>query len=174
LKKPFKLDSIFNLSNSLTLSRAPLAFFFLSESVSLRLTALILAMLTDCVDGYVARKTRTTSQLGAVLDPLMDKFFVFFVLIVLFSEGRIELWQSMSMITRDFFLCLFGLYLSIFRLWDNYKYKSIGWGKISTSMQFIILIGLTIGYTFPSFLFTLFILTGSLAFLQLLKLRTSS
>ena len=173
MKKPFKIGSMFSLSNTLTLSRAPLAFFFLVDSVPVRLTALVLSMLTDCVDGYIARKTRTTSQFGAVLDPLMDKFFVFFVLTVLFVEGRIELWQSMSMITRDFFLCVFALYLSIFRLWDNYKYKSIGWGKISTSMQFIILMGLTLGYTFPSFVFVLFILTGSLAFFQLLKLRTS-
>lgn len=162
-----------NLSNILTLLRAPLAFLFLIDSIPIRLSALLLAMFTDSIDGYVARKTQTTSQLGAILDPLMDKFFVFFALSVFFAEGKIELWQAASMITRDFFLCLFGLYLSLCHLWDNYKYKSIGWGKISTSMQFIILIGLTAGYSIPSFVFILFILTGSLAFLQLLKLRTS-
>ena len=164
---------MFNLSNILTLSRAPLAFFFLFESEVIRLLALVLAMLTDCIDGYVARKTNTTSQFGAVLDPLMDKFFVFFVLTVLFTEGKIELWEGLSMLTRDFFLCLFALYLSCFKLWDNYKYKSIWWGKFSTSMQFVILIGLTLGYTFPSSVFILFILAGSLTFIQLLKLRTS-
>ncbi len=164
---------MFSLSNTLTLLRAPLAFLFLIESIPVRLSALVLAMFTDCIDGYIARRNHTESQFGAILDPLMDKFFVFFALSVLFKEGRIELWQACAMITRDFFLCLFAIYLSLGRLWNNYKYKSIRWGKISTSMQFLILIGLTAGYNFPDFVFILFILTGSLAFIQLLKVRTS-
>ncbi len=164
---------MFTLSNTLSLFRAPLAFLFLIESVPVRLSALFLAMLTDCIDGYIARKTKTASQLGAILDPLMDKFFVFFALTILFTEGKMELWQALAMLTRDFSLCLFALYLSLARLWNNYKYKSIQWGKISTSMQFIILIGLTAGYTFPGYIYILFILTGSLAFIQLFKVRTS-
>lgn len=167
------MKRMFTLSNILTLLRAPLALFFLMDNTFLRLSALFLAMFTDCIDGYIARRNQTTSQFGAILDPLMDKFFVFFTLSVLFSEGTIELWQACSMIARDFFLCLFAIYLSLFHLWDNYKYKSIPWGKVSTSLQFIILIGLTAGYTFPNFVFILFILTGSLAFIQLLKLRAS-
>ena len=162
---------MFNLSNFLTLLRAPLAFLFLIENIPVRLLALLLAMFTDCMDGYIARRNRTDSQLGAILDPLMDKFFVFFALSILLKEGKIEIWQACAMIARDFFLCLFALYLSLCHLWNNYKYKSIQWGKISTSMQFIILIGLTIGYTFPNFVFILFIFTGSLAFIQLLKVR---
>ena len=167
------MKRMFTLSNTLTILRAPLAFLFLIESTSIRLTALFLAMFTDCIDGYIARRNQTASQFGAVLDPIMDKFFVFFTLSVLFAEGKIELWQACSMIARDFFLCLFAVYLSLFQLWDNYKYKSIQWGKISTSLQFIILIGITAGYSFPNFVFIIFILTGSLAFIQLLRLRTS-
>ncbi|MBS0628208.1 MAG: CDP-alcohol phosphatidyltransferase family protein [Verrucomicrobia bacterium] len=167
------MKRMFTLSNILTLLRAPLALFFLMDSIPIRLSALILAMFTDCIDGYIARRNQTASQFGAILDPLMDKFFVFFTLSILFSEGKIELWQACSMIARDFFLCLFAIYLSFFHLWDNYKYKSIPWGKVSTSLQFIILIGLTAGYTFHNFVFAIFILTGSLAFIQLLKLRAS-
>ncbi|MBM3199074.1 MAG: CDP-alcohol phosphatidyltransferase family protein, partial [Chlamydiae bacterium] len=81
---------MFSLSNVLTFLRAPLALFFLIDSPPLRLLSLLLAMITDYMDGYIARKTRTTSQFGAKLDPLMDKFFVFFVLTVLFLEGKIE------------------------------------------------------------------------------------
>jgi CDP-diacylglycerol---glycerol-3-phosphate 3-phosphatidyltransferase len=167
------MKRMFTLSNSLTMLRAPLAFLFLMDSIPVRLTALILAMFTDCIDGYIARRNHTVSQFGAVLDPIMDKFFVFFALAILFTEGRIEIWQAGAMIARDFFLCLFAMYLSLFRLWNNYKYKSIQWGKISTSLQFVLLIGLTAGYSSPNFVYILFILTGSFAFVQLLKLRTS-
>jgi CDP-diacylglycerol---glycerol-3-phosphate 3-phosphatidyltransferase len=167
------ITQMFCLSNVLTLLRAPLAFTFLIESVPLRLSALFLAMVSDYMDGYIARKKQTTSQFGAILDPLMDKFFVFFALSVLLTEGKIELWQACAMISRDFFLCVFAIYLSLCRLWNNYKYKSIQWGKISTFLQFALLISLTIGYRFPNFVFVFFIITGSLAFIQLFKLRTS-
>lgn len=167
------MKQMFTLSNTLTTLRAPLALLFLTDSVSLRIFALVAAMITDCIDGYIARRNQTVSQFGAILDPLMDKFFVFFALSVLFLENKLEIWQACSMIARDFFLCVFAIYLSLFHLWDNYKYKSIPWGKVSTSMQFIVLIGLTAGYSFPGFVFALFILTGSLAFIQLLKLRSS-
>lgn len=161
------------LSNILTLLRAPLAFLLLVDSIPVRLSALFLAMFTDCIDGYIARKNHTASQLGAVLDPIMDKFFVFFALGVFLFEHKILWWQACAMIARDFFLCLFAIYLSIFRLWNNYRYKSIQWGKISTTLQFILLIGLTLGYSFPSLLYLSFIFTGSLAFIQLLQLRAS-
>jgi CDP-diacylglycerol---glycerol-3-phosphate 3-phosphatidyltransferase len=164
---------MFSLSNGLSLLRAPLAFLFLSESISLRVTAIVLAMFTDSIDGYLARRSHSTSQFGAILDPAMDKFFVFFVLSVLYVEGKIELWQACAMVSRDFFLCIFAAYLSLADLWSSYKYKSIRWGKVSTAMQFIVLIGLAIGITFPWYVFVIFIVTGSLAFLELIKVRTS-
>ena len=42
------------LSNCLTLLRAPLAFLLLIENVTVRVMAVVLAILTDCIDGYIA------------------------------------------------------------------------------------------------------------------------
>ncbi len=163
-----------SLSNTLSLLRAPLAFFLLFGSVPIRLTAIFLAMCTDCLDGYLARKNRTTSQFGAVLDPAMDKFFVYFALLIFLSERRLEVWEACAMISRDFFLCLFAIYLTCFKSWKNYKYRSIRWGKVSTSMQFICLIGLALGMQIPVYIFGVFVLTGFLAFVELFKIRASS
>lgn len=163
-----------SLSNTLSLLRAPLAFFLLFENVFIRILVVFLAMCTDCLDGYLARKNRTTSQFGAVLDPAMDKFFVYFALSLFITEGRIEIWEACAMIARDFFLCLFALYLSFFKLWHNYMYRSIRWGKVSTSMQFICLIGLALGMNIPLYVFAIFTLTGFLAFIELFKIRPSS
>src|SRR5581483_12415887 len=97
-----------NLSNSLSLLRAPLAFLFLLENTTLRLVAIVLAMLTDSIDGYLARRYQGTTRFGAILDPAMDKFFVLFALVVFVLEKKLLLWQAGAMLSRDFALCLFG------------------------------------------------------------------
>ncbi len=156
-----------SLSNSLSFLRAPLAFLFLVDNVQCRILAIVLAMLTDSIDGYLARKRRLVTRFGAILDPAMDKFFVFFTLSVLLIEGRLETWQAVAMISRDFFLCAFGVYLSLAGHWRAYECKSIRWGKATTVLQFFSLVGLTLSYKFPSYFFCVFILFGLLAFIEL-------
>ncbi|MBY0530266.1 MAG: CDP-alcohol phosphatidyltransferase family protein [Rhabdochlamydiaceae bacterium] len=156
-----------SLSNSLSFLRAPLAFLFLVESSTCRVTAILLAMLTDCIDGYLARRRRAVTQFGAILDPAMDKFFVFFALTVLLVENRLDTWQALAMISRDFFLCVFGLYLCFAGHWRSYTFKAIRWGKATTALQFLVLIGLTLGYRSPWYLYCTFILFGLLAFIEL-------
>lgn len=165
---------MFNLSNSLSLLRAPLALVFLVESPTLRLMAILLAMLTDSIDGYLARRSKTTSRFGAVLDPAMDKFFVFFALAVLFSENRIEVWEALMMVSRDFALCLFGLYLSLSGLWQTYEFRSIRWGKITTALQFFVLVGLTYGYTMPSYLYYSFVAFALFGLYELFQFKKQS
>lgn len=160
-----------SLSNSLSFLRAPLAFLFLIDNIPCRLIAIFLAMLTDSIDGYLARKRQTTTQFGAILDPAMDKFFVFFALGILLVEKKLELWQGCSMVARDFSLCIFGLYLSLAGQWHAYECKSFRWGKVSTALQFIVLIALTLGYRMPSYLYIIFILFGVLAFIELLGMK---
>lgn len=159
------------LSNSLSFLRAPLAFLFLVENTTVRISAILLAMLTDSIDGYLARKRHATTRFGAILDPAMDKFFVLFALIVLFTEARLEIWQGCAMISRDFFVCLFGIYLSLSGYWEKYQFTAIRWGKITTALQFFVLIGLTLGFTFSSYLYGVFILFGMLAFLELWNIK---
>lgn len=160
-----------NLSNSLSLLRAPLAFLFLVENTTLRLVAIILAMLTDSVDGYLARKYQGTTRFGAILDPAMDKFFVFFALIIFVIEKKFVLWQAGAMISRDFALCLFGIYLSISGYWQSYEFRAIRWGKISTALQFFVLIGLTLNVSFSWHIYSVFILFGILALIELFQFK---
>jgi phosphatidylglycerophosphate synthase len=158
---------MFTLSNVLSLLRLPLALFFLSPSTTLRIIAVSLAMFTDSIDGYIARRSKSASKLGAILDPAMDKFFVYFVLAILMSEHHVQTWQAVAMVSRDFFLLLFAVYLIATKSLKNYEYKSIRWGKASTALQFITLICICLDYTIPSSVFLIFILMGSLAFIEL-------
>ena len=126
-------------------------------------------MVSDSFDGYFARKTKSTSKFGAILDPTMDKFFVYFVLTVLFLEKNLQFYQVMMIISRDFVLVLYGIGAIFLRKWSCLHLRSIRWGKITTAMQFLIIIGLTLGYNFSIHVYLLFVLFAILAFIELLK-----
>ncbi len=150
------------LSNALTLLRLPAAFLFIVDNVYVRLGAILLAMLSDGLDGYFARKNRTVSQLGAALDPIMDKFFVFFALGILVATYQLSIWAMLAIISRDFFLFLFGIYLTVTKSWDKYEFKSIIWGKITTAAQLAILVLIVLRVPLPWYVFASFIPLGFL------------
>jgi len=131
-------------------------------------------MITDSIDGYLARRYHSTSRLGAILDPAMDKFFVIFALSVFLGEGKLELWELGAMLSRDVALCLFGIYLSLSGYWQSYEFRAIRWGKITTALQFLVLIGFTFGIIFPWYLYFTFVVFGALALYELLQFKKSA
>lgn len=154
-------------SNVISLIRGPLAFMFLLDSVFYRTLAIILAMVTDCLDGYIARRFQKTSRLGATLDPLMDKFFVFFVVAVFLKENQLQMWEAMALMARDFAILFFGFYLTLRGTWSNFQFRSIWSGKITTTMQFFVLWGLILHIQIPSAVFICFIVLGISALIEL-------
>ena len=163
-----------NASNSLSFIRAPLAFLFLQDNCTIRIIAIILAMVTDSIDGYLARRSQSASRFGAILDPAMDKFFVYFAMIVLFLENKLIPWEIAAMLSRDFFVCLYGLLMVAMGRWKMIVFRAISWGKMTTALQFIILIGVVLDLSFPWYVFFSFAVMGFLAFLELLQTKTST
>ena len=102
-----------NLPNLISLFRIPLALLFFIPSSALRLTLLAIAMLTDGLDGYIARRYGLQTRLGAILDPLTDKFFVLVALFVYYKDPLadrvISPWQIGAFFSRDIALFLFTL-----------------------------------------------------------------
>ena len=160
-------NQLFSLSNMLSIIRAPLALLFLQENSFLRLLAIILAMITDSIDGFVARKRNTVSKFGAMLDPAMDKFFVLFALCVFYYEGSLSFLSIFMLLSRDWALCIFALYLTLTKGWKEYKIRAIRLGKITTALQFIVLIALTFHFILPFYYYFLFVLLGCLALIEL-------
>lgn len=158
---------ILTLSNFLSLLRGPLALLFLIDNPLYRMFAIFCAMATDSLDGYLARRFRMTSQIGAFLDPLMDKFFVFFAVGVFIMEGNLRMWEALALISRDFAVLIFGLYLALRRTWSNFQFRSIWSGKITTTLQFFVLLGLTFHVAIPVYIFWCFIALGILALFEL-------
>jgi CDP-diacylglycerol---glycerol-3-phosphate 3-phosphatidyltransferase len=161
---------LLTISNSLSFIRAPLAFLFLQENTALRLLAIFLAMLTDSIDGYLARRSRSTSRFGAILDPAMDKFFVYFAMAVFYLEGRMNPIEMSAMLSRDFFLVLYGLLMIVCNRWRDIVFRAIRWGKITTALQFIVLIVITLQISVPWLIYASFLVMGLLAFAELIMI----
>ncbi len=73
--------------------------------------AFFLAAVCDGVDGYVARRYNQRSELGAILDPLADKFLLLSAMVLLtidFEDRRalaqMPLWLVGTVLGRDFIL----------------------------------------------------------------------
>lgn len=99
-----------NLANQLTMLRIVLSLaMFLAlmhADSSYHLAAFILflaAMVTDWVDGFVARLTHSISAFGKVADPIADKILVLGALIALIrtKELEIPLWAVFLIIARE-------------------------------------------------------------------------
>lgn len=159
------------VSNGLSLLRAPLAVLFWYAAPLTRIVLIFLAMVSDFVDGYLARRNKSVTQLGAILDPLMDKLFVLSALFAFFVEGKISGWQMSAMLSRDFFLLMYGAILTITGRWSSVVVQAIRWGKITTALQFVVLLGLSLGVIFPWYIFGSFIVMGLFAFFELIRLE---
>jgi len=59
------------------------------------------AMITDIVDGYLARKWGLESVAGAFLDPLADKLMVVTVLVMCVQQGWLPAWLVALLICRE-------------------------------------------------------------------------
>lgn len=98
-----------NLANQLTMLRIGLAlatFVALTlHAPAAHLAALALflaAIVTDWVDGYVARAMKTISAFGKVADPIADKILIIGVLVALTRDRLgIPLWTVFLIIARE-------------------------------------------------------------------------
>lgn len=151
---------MFSIPNIISFLRIPLAFVFLQTNPLYRFFAIAAAMTTDFLDGFLARRSRSASQIGSLLDPIADKFFVLFVLATFLRENRIELWQAGLMLCRDLAVVFYGLYLLVRKRLGQYKVRAIWCGKITTVMQLMVLIALTFEYDLPSNIYSGFLVLG--------------
>lgn len=163
-----------NIPNLITCLRGPLALLFLLDNPFYRILAVVLAMMTDSVDGYLARRYGQVSKLGTILDPIMDKFFVGFILGVFLWEGRLNWWESAAFLSRDFAVIFFGIFLFLKGSWHRFEFQSVISGKITTTLQFFVLIALTLQWTVPAYIYFTFIVLGCLFWFELYRLDKPS
>lgn len=102
-----------NLPNGLTISRLvaiPVLMALLLVRFDghdqLAAALFIVFSLTDSLDGLLARRRGTVTNLGKFLDPLADKLFVLSVLIVLVQEGLVAAWVVVLIFSRELLITI--------------------------------------------------------------------
>ncbi|TBR15175.1 CDP-diacylglycerol--glycerol-3-phosphate 3-phosphatidyltransferase [bacterium] len=112
------------------------SLYYSSGRESLRAVALvifIIAVFSDAIDGYIARKTQQKSQAGLVLDPLADKLLLVSAFICLYMLGEFPFWVILVVITRDVIITLGAVV--IYMVKHNLNISSSISGKIATLAQ---------------------------------------
>lgn len=109
---------VWTASNLLSLSRIvlviPLAVLLAEPTAESRRWAfalVVIAMLTDLLDGLLARKLNQVTDVGKVIDPLADKIAVATVALILVFHKLIPLWFFLFVGIRDAVILLGGLYV---------------------------------------------------------------
>lgn len=62
----------------------------------------ILAISTDGVDGYLARRRNLVTDVGIILDPIADKILTGSALVVLSALGELPWWVTIVILVREF------------------------------------------------------------------------
>lgn len=108
----------FSVANFITLSRVlflPFIIYFLQQNTRsddyYALFFMFLAGLTDFLDGRVARYLNQKSDLGRILDPVIDKISIGIVMLVLAAHKNLPLWYALIVVGRDVTLLFASLFV---------------------------------------------------------------
>ena len=115
----------------------------------------ILAICSDALDGFIARRLRQRSQLGRILDPIADKLLVLSMIISLStihglpSWMRIPAWFNLIVISRDAILVA-GTFL-ILSLTGHLPVRPSRLGKCAIVSQMAVILAVLVQapITFP-------------------------
>ena len=116
----FSSKEILTVSNGISFLRfllvIPLWFLldnYQTESIRYITFAIcVFAAATDMLDGYLARKLNQVTEVGKIIDPLADKAAMAVIVVKLFLIGEISAFFFFTIILRDLFIFIGGIFVS--------------------------------------------------------------
>jgi cardiolipin synthase len=131
---------IFTVPNQLTFLRLGfLPFFIISvhyRRYDIALAVLIVAGLTDGLDGILARLLNQKTALGAYLDPIADKLLLSSSFVVLALNRKISWWLATLVLSRDILLLTSAAVILVVIGYRPFP-PSI-YGKLTTALQILL------------------------------------
>ena len=142
---------IFTIPNCLSFIRLALVpvylILILVGADKSALLVLVIASVTDFLDGRLARRWGQVTRLGQLLDPASDRLFILAALIGLTVRDIIPWWLLVGIFARDLMLAVLGIILA------NHGYGPLPvhhLGKVATFSLLFALPTLMVGLAFPA------------------------
>jgi len=132
-----KKSVIFNIPNRITLSRLLLAIVFFvlltHRHFNVALVIFFVAVATDWLDGFLARKWELSTDLGRLVDPFVDKVIICgtFIIFVSVAENLLAPWMVITIVAREFLVSS----IRGFSESKGVKFASNIWGKTKMFIQ---------------------------------------
>lgn len=109
------IDSVFTIPNIISITRilliVPFTIYFIIEEYIIAFAIILLSGVSDCLDGFIARKLNQVTELGKLLDPIADKLTLVSVLICLGVLIPKLLPMVIILALKDVLMLFGGLYL---------------------------------------------------------------
>ena len=167
-------DRIITLANAISISRIflaiPLVLIFedIANGMTRKLwqafALIIIIVLTDFLDGYVARKAGEITNFGKLIDPVADKVCMMVVLIYLIISYKLPfLLFFLILAIRDIFLIIIGVYL-MFSQEEVFQSNKSGKWFIGISALMMVLFLLKDPLNIPNLILGSFYLISTLLF----------
>lgn len=135
-----------NLITTIRIILAPIFIIYLiNDQLLSGLVVFLICVVSDGMDGLVARVFNQKSKIGVYLDPLADKILLVAAFVVLSVRGFLPSWLTVVVISRDVMI-LMGIFALVFN-GVKFDIKPSILSKITTCFQFITVVAvLSKGY----------------------------
>ncbi|WP_022670103.1 CDP-diacylglycerol--glycerol-3-phosphate 3-phosphatidyltransferase [Hippea alviniae] len=137
------MNSVLTLPNIITIFRIflvlPVVLSLIDEKFKIATVLFIVAVLSDMLDGFIARNFNKTTKLGAILDPLADKLLLNYTFIVLTVKGFIPQLLLGVVLLKDLIL-ISGSVVEVLsaKQIDQIRIKASLSGKTATFFQVLV------------------------------------
>lgn len=103
-------DRVFTVPNVLSFARllavGVFGWLILASHDVAAVVLLAVSGATDWLDGFLARKLNQRTELGAKLDPVVDRLYILVAIIALTARGIVPWWLLVILLARDVMLVL--------------------------------------------------------------------
>jgi cardiolipin synthase (CMP-forming) len=142
---------IWTVPNQITILRLgflPFSLILISyEQYRWALAVLVVAGLSDAIDGILARKLNQRSAIGAYLDPIADKLLLSSSFVVLAFKKQIAWWLTIIVLSRDVLILIVAAVIILIAGYRPFPPSLLG--KATTMFQIILVFTVVLGAAYP-------------------------
>jgi cardiolipin synthase (CMP-forming) len=144
---------IWTVPNQITFLRLGFLPFFLIliayDHYRSALLVLVIAGLSDGIDGLLARSLNQRSALGAYLDPIADKLLLSSSFIILAFKKKLAWWLTILVLSRDVLILIVAV---VILLVSGYRpFPPSIYGKLTTASEIILVFVVVLGAAYPRY-----------------------